>query len=103
MAITETCKESILLRGLLREICDDLQTTIVFCDSQSSIFLTEDQLFHEKTKHIDVLYHFVREVIAHGDIVVSKVSTHDNRANMITKALPVTKFEYCIDLVGARC
>ena len=102
MAIIEACKESIWLRGFLVEICDDLHTTTVFFDSPSAIFLIKDQMFHEKTKHIDVRYHFVYEVIAHGDIVVSKVSTHDNPANMMTKALQVTKFEYCIDLVGAR-
>ena len=60
-------------------------------------------MFHERTKHIDVHYHFVGEVIAYGDIFVSKVSTHDNSVNMMTMTLLVTKFEYHLDLVGARC
>ena len=60
-------------------------------------------MFHEMTKLIDVCYHFVCEVIARDDIVVSKVSTHDNPIEMMTKTLPVTKFEHCLDLVGARC
>ena len=60
-------------------------------------------MFHERTKHIDVCYHFVHEVIARGDIVVSKVSTHDNPYDIMTKKLPITKFEQCLDLVGARC
>ena len=91
------------MRGLHGEICGDLQTTTVFFDSQSAIFLTKDQIFHERTKHIDVRYHFVCEVIACGDIVVSKVSTHDNPTDMMTKTLPVTKFEHCLGLVGAHC
>ena len=41
MAIIEACKEDIWLRGLHGEICDDLQTTTVFCDNQSAIFLTK--------------------------------------------------------------
>ena len=41
MAITKAFKEAIWLRGLLDEICGDLQTTIVFCDSLSAIFLTK--------------------------------------------------------------
>ena len=61
----------------------------------------KDQMLHERTKNIDVRYHFIREVIAHGEIVVSKVSTHANSADMMTKRLPCTKFEYCLDLVGA--
>ncbi|PHT59787.1 hypothetical protein CQW23_02150 [Capsicum baccatum] len=56
-------------------------------------------MFHKKTKHIDVRYHFVREIIARGDIVVSKINTHDNPADMMTKTLPSAKFEHCLDLI----
>ncbi|WVZ64637.1 hypothetical protein U9M48_014131 [Paspalum notatum var. saurae] len=44
----------------------------------SAICLTKDQMFHERTKHIDVRYHYIRGVIAQGDIKVRKISTHDN-------------------------
>ncbi|KAG8498844.1 hypothetical protein CXB51_005680 [Gossypium anomalum] len=57
MAITEACKEAIWLKGLFSELNEDLQISTVFCDSQSAIFLTKDQMFHERTKHIDVRYH----------------------------------------------
>ncbi|KAG8490681.1 hypothetical protein CXB51_013812 [Gossypium anomalum] len=57
-------------------------------------------MFHERTKHIDVRYHFVRDIIARGDIVVSKISTHENPADMMTKSLPITKFEHCLDLIS---
>ena len=60
-------------------------------------------MFHERTKHIDVRYHFVREVIARGDIVVSKVNTHDNLNDMMSKTFPVTKFDNCLNLASARC
>ncbi|KAG8475483.1 hypothetical protein CXB51_032327 [Gossypium anomalum] len=103
MAITKACKEAIWLKGLFSELNEDLQISTVFCDSQSAIFLTKDQMFHEKTKHIDVRYHFVRDIIARGDIVVSKISTHENHADMITKSLPITKFEHCLNLVGVHC
>ncbi|KAG8472381.1 hypothetical protein CXB51_035329 [Gossypium anomalum] len=99
MAITEACKEAIWLKGLFSELNEDLQISTVFCDSQSAIFLTKDQMFHERTKHIDVRYHFVRDIIARGDIVVSKISTHENPADMMTKSLPITKFEHCLDLI----
>ena len=88
MAIIEACKETIWLRGLFDEICVNLYTTSIFCDSQNTIFLTKYQMFHERTKHIDVLYHFVREVIVRSDIVVSKVSTHDYLTDMINNTLP---------------
>ncbi|KAG8472622.1 hypothetical protein CXB51_034312 [Gossypium anomalum] len=103
MAISEACKEAIWLKGLFSELNEDLQISTVFCDSQSAIFLTKDQMFHERTKHIDVRYHFVRDIIARGDIVVSKISTHENPADMMTKSLPITKFEHFLDLVGVHC
>ncbi|KAG8478240.1 hypothetical protein CXB51_028177 [Gossypium anomalum] len=103
MVITEACKEAIWLKGLFSELNEDLQISTVFCDSQSAIFLTKDQMFHERTKHIDVRYHFVRDIIARGDIVVSKISTHENPADMMTKSLPITKFGHCLDLVGVHC
>ncbi|KAG8496765.1 hypothetical protein CXB51_007998 [Gossypium anomalum] len=100
MAITEACKEAIWLKGLFSELNEDLQISTVFCDNQSAIFLTKDQMFHERTKHIDVWYHFSRDIIDRGDIVVRKISTHENPANMMTKSLPITKFEHCLDFVG---
>ena len=96
MAITKNCKEAIQLNDYLVNLVTIDRLPQFFCDSQSVIFLTKDQMFHERTKHIDVRYHFVHDIIAHGDIVVAKVSTHDNLANMMTKILSVAKFEhYC--------
>ncbi|KAG8477230.1 hypothetical protein CXB51_031112 [Gossypium anomalum] len=103
MAITEACTEAIWLKGLFSELNKNLQISTVFCDNQSAIFLTKDQMFHERTKHIDVRYHFIRDIIARGDIVVNKISTHENPADMMTKSLPITKFKYCLNLVSVHC
>ena len=71
--------------------------------SYSVIFLTKDNMFHERTKHIDVRYHFVCEIIARGDIVVCKVRTQDNPGYMMTKSVPIVKFVHCSNLVGLGC
>ncbi|KAG8481151.1 hypothetical protein CXB51_025916 [Gossypium anomalum] len=88
-----------------------LQTTVALSTTEaeymaiteSAIFLTKYQMLHERPKHIDVRYHFVRDIIARGDIVVSKTSTHENPADMMAKSLPITKFDHCLDLVGVHC
>ena len=67
----------------------------IYCDSQSAICLTKDLMFHERTKHIDVRYHFIRGVVVDGDVKVCKISTHDNLADMMTKPVPVAKFGWC--------
>ena len=93
-------KETVWLKGLFAELCGGDTCINLFCDSQSAIYLTKDQMFHERTKHIDVKYHYVRDVVAQGKLKVCKISTHDNPADMMTKPVPVTKFELCSDLVG---
>jgi len=100
MAVSEACKEAIWLRGLYTELCGDESCPTIFCDSQSAICLTKNQMYHERTKHIDVRYHFIRDVVARGDLKVSKISTHDNPADMMTKPVLTNKFELCSDLVG---
>ena len=57
-------------------------------------------MFHERIKHINVRYHFVHDIAAQGDIAVSKVSTHDNPTDMLTRTPPIAKFEYCLNLVS---
>ena len=60
-------------------------------------------MFHERMKHNDVRYHIVLKIIAHGDIVVSKVGTQDNPTDMMTKSLHIAKFMHCSNLVGLGC
>jgi hypothetical protein len=85
---------------LYAKLSGDTSCIDLFCDSQSAIYLIKDQMFHERTKYIDVKYHYVREVIAEGRLKVPKINTHDNPADMMTKLVPVAKFELCSSLVG---
>ena len=57
-------------------------------------------MFHKRTKHIDIKYHYLCDVVAQGKLKVCKISTHDNHADMMIKPVPVAKFEICSSLVG---
>ena len=59
----------------------------VFCDSQSVIHLDTNFVYHSKNKHIDVKYHFVRQVISEGGVDLKKVHTQENYAVMFTKPI----------------
>lgn len=72
----------------------------VHCDNQSAIHMIKHQVFHERSKHIDVKLHFVRDIINKGLVKVVKISIEDNPADMLTKALPTAKFKLCLDLVN---
>ena len=97
MALTEAAKEGIWLKGLVSDLglCHD--QAIVYCDSLSAICLAKDQVHHERTKHIDVRYHFLRN---EKRIKVNKVGTADNPADMFTKSVPHSKFQHCLDLLN---
>ena len=68
---------------------------VLHCDSQSAIALALNPVYHAKTKHIDVRYHFVRECLADKKLDLVKVSTSDNAADALTKSLPSERFQHC--------
>ena len=100
MAITEVVKEAIWIQGLLDDLGVGQKQVTVFCDSQSAIHLAKNQVYHARTKHIDVRYHFVREIIEEGGVLVQKIKTHDNPADMLTKVVTTIKFNHCLDLIN---
>nr|GEW92834.1 retrovirus-related Pol polyprotein from transposon TNT 1-94 [Tanacetum cinerariifolium] len=85
MAFTEDVKETIWLKGLLIELGVNLRSVVVNCDNQSAIHLSRNAMFHERTKHINVRYHFIREIVESKKIKVKKIGTKDNAADAFTK------------------
>lgn len=100
MALTEATKEALWLLGLVKELQLGQDRIIVFCDSQGAVQLSKNQVFHERKKHVDIKLHFIRDVIAEGSVTVKKIPTEENPSDTITKPLPSSKFEYCLELVS---
>jgi hypothetical protein len=99
MALTEASKEAIWLNGLASGLGIQQESVVVKCDSQSAIHLAKNQVFHARTKHIDVRYHRIRDWIESGEIIVEKVHTNDNAADCLTKPVTAEKFKHCLDLL----
>ena len=57
--------------------------------------LVRNPVFHAKTKHIEVKYHFIRDVLDSKNIELVKVQTNDNPADLLTKSLPAERFAHC--------
>lgn len=66
ISATEGIKEYIWLRGLVNNVGLLQEVTIVFCESQGAIHLTKNQMYHVRTKHIDVKHHFICVIVARG-------------------------------------
>ncbi|GAB2291727.1 hypothetical protein Dimus_038172 [Dionaea muscipula] len=102
VAITDIFKEGIWVQGLLKEINLLRTCCTIFTDSQSALHLCKNPVHHERTKHIDVKYHFIRDSLVDGILEISKVPTEDNPADMGTKIVTVSKFKHCLKLLHIR-
>ena len=100
MAVTEIVKKTIWLQGLVTDLGFKQQEVTVYCDSQSAIHLAKNQVYHSRTKHIDVRFHFIREILDEGDILLQKIGTEDNPADMLTKVVTGIKFQHCLELIN---
>ncbi|KAL5538278.1 hypothetical protein UlMin_045948 [Ulmus minor] len=100
IAATEGVKEAMWLKGLVGELGCMHDKVEVFCDNQSSIHLTKNQMFHERTKHIDIKLHFIRDVVSQGTVSVEKIYTDENPSDMMTKPVTGAKFKVYLDLLG---
>ncbi|GKD23884.1 ribonuclease H-like domain-containing protein [Tanacetum coccineum] len=89
-AVTKTC----WLRNLLRELHTPLSTaTLVYCDNVSAVYLSSNPVQHQRTKHIEIDIHFVRDLVAAGHIRVLHVPSRYQYADIFTKGLPTVLFD----------
>ncbi|KAK9693998.1 hypothetical protein QE152_g33828 [Popillia japonica] len=97
-----TCQEVLWLRMLAQEIDATAvsQPTIVYCDNKSAIDLAETSAYRQRTKHIDVRHHFLREKIEDGEISINHIPTDEMTADSLTKPLFKQKHETCAKNMG---
>ena len=65
----------------------------LFCDNSGAVALSKDPRNHKKGKHIERKDHIFRDIVAQGDVVVAKIDSANNLADLFTKALPQRTFE----------
>jgi hypothetical protein len=75
---------------------------VIKSDNQAAISLIQNPITSARSKHIDVIYHFTRERASRGDVTFTYVSTKDNVADILTKALEKPLFEVCRKGLGMR-
>eukprot|EP00253_Pinus_taeda_P002863 PITA_02863 len=93
--------EAIWLRKMLFGLFGQaLRPSVIYCDNQSCIKLTENPVFHDKSKHIGIKYHFIRDYVQKGDVKLEYIPTNEQVAYILTNALPRGKHVYFREKMG---
>ena len=86
--------EAVWLTRILKDLGIPIKDpTPLFCDNMCTIYLARNPVFHARTKHIEVHYHFIREHVLAGDVDLQHISTNLQTADIFTKALGADKLE----------
>ena len=100
MAATHASKEVVWLQRFCSSMGLVHGAIRIDCDSQSEIFLAKNPAYHSKTKHIDVQYHFVRDMIEDRTVLLVNVDTLKNTTDALTKSVSSEKFSSCREAMG---
>uniref|UniRef100_A0A2N9GQ59 Uncharacterized protein n=1 Tax=Fagus sylvatica TaxID=28930 RepID=A0A2N9GQ59_FAGSY len=97
-ALADTTSELLWLRWLLQDLgVSTSSATPIYCDNRSAIQIARNDVFHERTKHIEIDCHLVRHHLLQGSLQLIFVSSHDQLADIFTKSHPTGRFR---DLVS---
>ena len=103
-AVANGVAEASWLRQLLQELHHPLdKACLVYCDNVSAVYLSTNPVQHQRTKHVEIDLHFVRERVAIGAVRVLHVPTTSQFADVFTKGLPTSVFQDFRSSLNVRC
>ena len=89
-----------MLKENLHLFGQELRPTIIHYDNQSCIRLSENPVFHDRSKHIEIRYHFIRDYVQRGAVELQYISTDEQVADILTKSLGRGKHIHFRDKMG---
>lgn len=84
--------QGLWLRKLMEDCCiGSKETTEIRCDNKFEIAIVKNPMHHGRTKHVDIKFHFIRNLVANGTVTVKHYSIEDQHADLLTKPLSIQK------------
>jgi len=102
-ALAEVSREVVYLKRLLKYVGFEkyVQPPIhIYCDNQSAIELSKNAVLHKRSKHIDISFHFTRELVDMKEIKVTYLRTDQMLSDILTKPLPKIKHQRCVVMLN---
>ncbi|KAI3681360.1 hypothetical protein L6452_36153 [Arctium lappa] len=100
VAAGSCCSQILWMRNQLLDYDLQLSKIPIYCDSTSAIAIANNPVLHSKTKHIEIRYHFIRDHVMNGDIELHFIPTDFQLADLFTKPLDETRFNFLISELG---
>lgn len=94
IALNHGAKDAVWLQKILKELDVKCKSVIVQVDNQSAIKLASNPELHNRSKHIDVRYHYIRDLVEDETIKIKYVQSKEQVADIFTKPLPKEQFVY---------
>jgi hypothetical protein len=104
IAASTAARQSLWLGRLLADLMmkTEVEPVVLQVDNQSAISLCKNPVLHELSKHIEIRYHFIRDCVDDGSIVVQYVCTNEQLDDILTKPLSWLKFQEMRDKIGVQ-
>ena len=103
-AVADVTAKIIWIQSLLRGLrVSSAHPPVLWCDNIGATYLSSNPVFHARTKHIEVDYHFVRECVAQRLLCIKFISSKDQLADIFTKPLPQPQFVGCRRNLNLLC
>lgn len=100
-SMASTVSELVWLAALFKELGEELKMPVdLFCDSKAALQIAANPVYHERTKHIEIDCHFIREKIQKGLIRPLYLTTQEQQADIMTKGLFRAQHEYLVSKLG---
>lgn len=94
MSMSTTVSELVWLVGLFKELEEDVELPIeLYCDSKTVLQIEANPVYHERTNHSEIDYHFKREKIQQGMIRTFHIGSNEQLADVLKKGLPRSQHE----------
>ncbi|GJS61412.1 putative ribonuclease H-like domain-containing protein [Tanacetum coccineum] len=100
VAAASCCAQVLWIQNQLLDYGFNFMNTKIFIDNQSTICIVKNPVFHQRTKHIEIRHHFIRDANEKNLIQVLKIHTDDNVADLLTKAFDGPRFAYLVVHIG---